>query len=49
MYHLEDKALLDGLGNDTIGTRGLQEVKAEMERSRPKRKSYPPKHLKDFV
>lgn len=44
-YHLEDKVLLDGLGNDTANTGGLQEART----TRPKRKSGPPAYLKDYA
>ena len=44
-YNLEDKVLLDGLGNDTANTGGLQEARA----TRPKRKSGPPAYLKDYA
>jgi len=44
-YHLEDKVLLDGLGNDTTNTGGLQEART----TRPKRKSGPPAYLKDYA
>lgn len=44
-YHLEDKVLLDGIGSD--GKQDLQ--KEEIGLLRPKRKTGPPKHLKDYV
>lgn len=44
-HHLEDKVWLDGLGNDTNSTKGLQEVSS----MRPKRKATTPAYLKDYV
>ena len=43
-YHLEDKVLLDGLGGHRPKAMDLEDT-----RGRPKRRTIPPIHLKDYV
>jgi hypothetical protein len=46
-YHLEDKVLLDDVGN--VSKENTAEVGHNVTNERPKRKVNLPKHLEDFV